>query len=123
MGKTEFRPDRAGLAALMVSAPMRAAMTGAGREVAAQAARTAPRRTGGLAASFRVEPTTTTVVTRRGGTQRRASGRVVTDLDYAAATEFGHNQGAGTQAAQVAGRHVLGTIARTRAARAARRSR
>ena len=123
MAKTQFRPDRAGLAALMVSAPMRAAMTGAGREVAAQAARTAPRRTGGLAASFRVEPTTTTVVTKRGGKQRRASGRVVTAADYAAATEFGHNQGTGPNARQVPGRHVLGAIARTKAAKAARRSR
>ena len=90
----DFEIDKAGLAALLVSDDMRAAMTAAGQDVAGAASLTAPYRTGRLAASFRVEPTIATVVTKRGGESRRASGRVVADAPYAAAVEFGHLAGA-----------------------------
>lgn len=122
-----FEVDRAGLAALLVSDGMRAAMTAAGQEVAAEAARRAPRRTGRLAGSYRVEPATATVTTRRGGATRRASGRVINDSPYAAAIEFGHLAGKvqGHKGFRyvVPGAHVLGLMAGSKAARAATRGR
>lgn len=122
-----FEVDRAGLAALLVSDDMRAAMTAAGQEVAAEAARRAPRRTGRLAGSYRVEPATATVTTRRGGATRRASGRVINDSPHAAAVEFGHLAGKvrGREGFRyvVPGAHVLGLMAGSRAARAATRGR
>ena len=122
-----FEVDRAGLAALLVSDGMRAAMTAAGQDVAGAASLTAPYRTGRLAASFRVEPTIATVVTKRGGESRRASGRVVADAPYAAAVEFGHLAGAVRAHAGfryvIPGAYTLGALAATRAARAARRGR
>lgn len=120
-----FVIDRAGVEALLVSSGMRAAMTGAGQDVAQVAQFTAPHATGRLAGSFRVEPTTATVVTRRGGQTRRASGRVVTDLPYAAAVEFGHLAGKvrGHSGFRwvVPGAYTLGRLAATKAARAARK--
>lgn len=122
-----FEVDRAGLAALLVSDGMRAAMTAAGQDVAGAASLTAPYRTGRLAASFRVEPTIATVVTKRGGESRRASGRVISDSPYAAAVEFGHLAGAVRAHAGfryvIPGAYTLGALAATRAARAARRGR
>lgn len=122
-----FEVDRAGLAALLVSDGMRAAMTAAGQDVAAEAARRAPRRTGRLAGSYRVESATATVTTRRGGATRRASGRVISDSPYAAAVEFGHLAGRvkGHEGFRyvVPGAHVLGLMAGSRAARAATRGR
>lgn len=112
-----FKPDRAGIAALLVSGPMQAAMLAAGQDVAAEASRRAPRASGRLAASFRAEPATATVRTRS-GTSRRASGRVVADVPYAAATEFGHASSAGTP---VPGAHTLGLMAAAKSARAGRR--
>ena len=122
-----FVIDRAGVDALLVSSGMRAAMTGAGQDVAQVAQFTAPHSSGRLAGSFRVEPTTATVVTQRGGQTRRASGRVVADAPYAAAVEFGHLAGAirahaGFQYV-IPGAYTLGALAATRAARAARRGR
>ena len=106
---------------------MRAAMTAAGQDVAGAASLTAPYRTGRLAASVRVEPTIATVVTKRGGESRRASGRVVADAPYAAAVEFGHLAGAVRAHAGfryvIPGAYTLGALAATRAARAARRGR
>lgn len=123
----DFVIDRAGVDALLVSSGMRAAMTGAGQDVAQVAQFTAPYATGRLAGSFRVEPTTATVVTRRDGATRRASGRVVTDLPYAAAVEFGHLAGkvhghAGFRWV-VPGAYTLGRLAATKASRAARKGR
>lgn len=112
-----FRPDSAGIAALLVSGPMQAAMLAAGQDVAAEASRRAPRASGALAASFRAEPATATIRTR-GGTSRRASGRVVADVPHAAATEFGHATQAGTP---VPGAHTLGLIAAGKSARGRRR--
>lgn len=107
----------------MVSQPMQAAMLAAGQDVAAEAARRSPRRTGQLASSFSVESTVATVVAR-GRASRRASGRVTTDAPHAAATEFGHMSGKATGAggvrSAVPGAHVLGELAATKAARAAR---
>ena len=123
----DFEVDKAGLAALFISSDMRAAMTAAGQDVAGAASLTAPYRTGRLAASFRVEPTIATVVTKRGGESRRASGRVVADAPYAAAVEFGHLAGAVRAHAGfryvIPGAYTLGALAATRAARAARRGR
>ena len=123
----DFEVDKAGLAALFISSDMRAAMTAAGQDVAGAASLTAPYRTGRLAASFRVEPTIATVVTKRGGESRRASGRVVADAPYAAAVEFGHLAGRvkGHEGFRyvVPGAHVLGLMAGSRAARAATRGR
>ncbi|WP_454931097.1 HK97 gp10 family phage protein [Actinomyces israelii] len=115
--------DRAGVEALLVSSGMRAAMTGAGQDVAQVAQLTAPHSSGRLAASFRVEPTTATVVTKRDGQTRRASGRVVTDLPYAAAVEFGHLAGKMHSHAGfrwvVPGAYTLGRLAATKASKAA----
>ena len=95
--------------------------------MAAEAARRAPRRTGRLAGSYRVESATATVTTRRGGATRRASGRVISDSPYAAAVEFGHLAGRvkGHEGFRyvVPGAHVLGLMAGSRAARAATRGR
>lgn len=118
-----FVIDRAGVEALLVSSGMRAAMTGAGQDVAQVAQLTAPHSSGRLAASFRVEPTTATVVTKRDGQTRRASGRVVTDLPYSAAVEFGHLAGkmhghAGFRWV-VPGSYTLGRLAATKASKAA----
>lgn len=114
-----FQIDRRGLDGLLVSSGMQAAMTAAGREVAAQAARKAPKATGALAGSYRVEPTTARVKTRR-GTSLRASGRVVNDSPHAAAVEFGHADAAGRP---VPGAHTLGRLAGARSARSAARAR
>ena len=120
-----FVIDRAGVDALLVSSGMRAAITGAGQDVAQVAQFTAPHSSGRLAGSFRVEPTTATVVTQRGGQTRRASGRVVTDLPYAAAVEFGHLAGRvrGHSGFRwvVPGAYTLGRLAATKASRAARK--
>lgn len=127
----DFEIDRAGLAGLLVSSGMQAAMTAAGQDVAQAVQLTAPYVTGRLAGSFRVEPTTATVVTKRDGQTRRASGRVVTDLPYSAAVEFGHLAGkvhghAGFRWV-VPGSYTLGRLAATKAsktaAKAARASR
>ena len=109
---TSFKPNSAGIAALLVSGPMQAAMLAAGQDVAAEAARRVPRASGALAASFHTEPTTATIKTR-GGTSRRASGRVIADVPYAAATEFGH-------ATPVPGAHTLGLLAAAKSARGRR---
>lgn len=114
MAGKDFVVDKRGLGSFLVSAPMRAAMTAAGRDVAAEAARTAPRQTGALAGSFDVTPTTTRVKTRD-GTQERASGRVSTTVSHAPAAEFGHRAGPSL----VPGAHTLGRLARTKAALAA----
>ena len=114
---TSFKPNSAGIAALLVSGPMQAAMLGAGQDVAAEAARRAPRASGALAASFHTEPTTATIKTR-GGTSR-ASGRVIADVPHAAATEFGHATQAGTP---VPGAHTLGLLAAAKSARGRRRT-
>ena len=106
---TSFKPNSAGIAALLVSGPMQAAML---------AARRAPRASGALAASFHIEPTTATIKTR-GGTSRRASGRVIADVPHAAATEFGHATQAGTP---VPGAHTLGLLAAAKSARGRRRT-
>lgn len=122
-----FVIDRAGVDALLVSSGMRAAITGAGQDVAQVAQFTAPHSSGRLAGSFRVEPTTATVVTQRGGQTRRASGRVVTDLPYAAAVEFGHLaskvRGHSSFRWVVPGAYTLGRLAATKASRAARKGR
>ena len=115
---TSFKPNSAGIAALLVSGPMQAAMLAAGQDVAAEAARRAPRASGALAASFHIEPTTATIKTR-GGTSRRASGRVIADVPHAAATEFGHATQAGTP---VPGAHTLGLLAAAKSARDRRRT-
>ena len=120
----EVKLDGAGVAALMVSQPMRAAMLAAGQEVAAEARRRMPRRTGALAASVRVEPAVAVVATRKGGPSSRASGRVIAEAPHAAAAEFGHlgaqvRGHAGFQLV-VPGAHTLGRMAATKAARAAR---
>lgn len=132
MGRSrDLEIDRAGLAGLLVSSGMQAAMTAAGQDVAQAVQLTAPYVTGRLAGSFRVEPTTATVVTKRDGQTRRASGRVVTDLPYSAAVEFGHLAGkvhghAGFRWV-VPGSYTLGRLAATKAsktaAKAARASR
>lgn len=132
MGRSrDLEIDRAGLAGLLVSSGMQAAMTAAGQDVAQAVQLTAPYVTGQLAGSFRVEPTTATVVTKRDGQTRRASGRVVTDLPYSAAVEFGHLAGkvhghAGFRWV-VPGSYTLGRLAATKAsktaAKAARASR
>lgn len=119
----DFVIDKAGVKALLVSSGMQAAMTGAGQDVAQVAQFTAPYATGRLAGSFRVEPATATVVTRRDGATRRASGRVVTDLPYAAAVEFGHLAGkvhghAGFRWV-VPGAYTLGRLAATKVSKAA----
>lgn len=119
----DFVIDKAGVEALLVSSGMQAAMTGAGQDVAQVAQFTAPYATGRLAGSFRVEPATATVVTRRDGATRRASGRVVTDLPYAAAVEFGHLAGkvhgrAGFRWV-VPGAYTLGRLAATKVSKAA----
>lgn len=116
MGTPEFKPNKPGIAAFLVSGPMRAAVLGAGRDVAAEAARRTPRASGALAASYRVEPATATIRTRRDGETRRASGRVINDAPHAAALEFGHASPSGTP---VPGVHVLGRMAATKAAKAA----
>lgn len=115
---TSFKPNSAGIAALLVSGPMQAAMLAAGQDVAAEAARRAPRASGALAASFHTEPTTATIKTR-GGTSRRASGRVIADVPHAAATEFGHATQAGPP---VPGAHTLGLLAAAKSARGRRRT-
>ena len=115
---TSFKPNSAGIAALLVSGPMQAAMLAAGQDVAAEAARRVPRASGALAASFHTEPTTATIKTR-GGTSRRASGRVIADVPHAAATEFGHAPQAGTP---VPGAHTLGLLAAAKSARGRRRT-
>ena len=123
----DFEIDKAGLAALFISSDMQAAMTAAGQDVAGAASLTAPYRTGRLAASFRVEPTIATVVTKRGGESRRASGRVVGDPPDAAPRELGHRARAGRAPPRLRyglpGAYTLGALAATRAARAARRGR
>lgn len=122
MAGKDFVVDKRGLGSFLVSAPMRAAMTAAGRDVAAEAARTAPRQTGALAGSFEVTPTTARVKTRD-GTQERASGRVSTTVSHAPAVEFGHLAGdvKGHQGFRfvVPGAHTLGRLARSKAALAA----
>ena len=112
---TSFKPNSAGIAALLVSGPMQAAMLAAGQDVAAEAARRAP---GALAASFHIAPTPATIKTC-GGTSRRASGRVIADVPHAAATEFGHATQAGTP---VPGAHTLGLLAAAKSARGRRRT-
>lgn len=125
MGRSrDLEIDRAGLAGLLVSSGMQAAMTAAGQDVAQAASFSAPSRTGSLAGSYRVEPTTVRVRTKRGGPLPRASGRVVNDDPYAAAVEFGHLAGpvrghAGFRWV-VPGAHTLGRLAATKASKAAR---
>ena len=85
---------------------------------AAEAARRAPRASGALAASFHTEPTTATIKTR-GGTSRRASGRVIADVPHAVSAEFGHATQAGTP---VPGAHTLGLLAAAKSARGRRRT-
>lgn len=126
MGRSrDLEIDRAGLAGLLVSSGMQAAMTAAGQDVAQAVQFTAPYSSGQLARSFRVEPATATVVTRRDGATRRASGRVVTDLPYAAAVEFGHLAGRvrGHSGFRwvVPGAYTLGRLAATKASKAARK--
>ena len=72
---TSFKPNSAGIAALLVSGPMQAAML--------------------------------------------AAGRVIADVPYAAATEFGHATQAGTP---VPGAHTLGLLAAAKSARGRRRT-
>ena len=103
---TSFKPNSAGIAALLVSGPMQAAMLAAGQDVAAEAARRAPRASGALAASFHTEPTTATI-------------RVIADVPHAAATEFGHATQAGTP---VPGAHTLGLLAAAKSARGRKRT-
>ena len=114
---TSFKPNSAGIAALLVSGPMQAAMLAAGQDVAAEAARRAPRASGALAAPSHTAPTAPPSKTR-GGTSRRASGRVIADVPHAAATEFGHATPAGTP---VPGAHTLGILAAAKSARGRRR--
>ena len=115
---TSFKPNSAGIAALLVSGPMQAAMLAAGQDVAAEAARRAPRASGALAASFHIEPTPATIKAG-GGPSHRASGRVIADVPHAAATEFGHATQAGPP---VPGAHTLGLLAAAKSARGRRRT-
>lgn len=112
-----FRGDRAGIAALMVSETMAAAMRGIGADVAAEASRRAPKRTGTMADAYKVQPTTATIRTRF-GISRRASGRVVNDNPHALAAEFGHAAPGGVV---VPGTHTLGRLAGAKSAKTARR--
>jgi hypothetical protein len=114
-----FEIDKRGAQALLVSSGMRAAMLAAAQEVAQEASRTAPSRSGALGGSYRTESATARVRTRDGATER-AAGRVVNDSPYAAAVEFGH---AGPGGAPVAGAHTLGRLAGSKRARAAGRAR
>lgn len=114
MARPGFIPDQRGIAALLVSSAMRSAMTAAGREVAKEATRTAPKATGAMADRYHVEPTTALVRTRRGGDQPRASGRVINDSPHAAPNEFGYTAPNGRR---IPGHNTLGKLARTRRAR------
>ena len=111
--RTKFIANQKGIAALLVSSGMRAAMAGAGQEVAKEAARTAPKSTGAMADNYRVQPTTAIVRTRRSGDQPRASGRVINDSEHAAPNEFGYTAHNGKR---VPGHNTLGKIARTKRA-------
>ncbi|WP_172121311.1 HK97 gp10 family phage protein [Actinomyces faecalis] len=114
-----FEIDRRGAQALLVSSGMRAAMLAAAQEVAQEASRTAPSRSGALAGSYRTESATARVRTRRGGVSERAAGRVLNDSPHAAAVEFGH---AGPGGAPVAGAHTLGRLAGSKRAKASGRT-
>ena len=115
---TSFKPNSAGIAALLVSGPMQAAMLAAGQDVAAEAARRATRASGAPARSFHTDPSAATIKPSR-ATSRRASGRVIADVPHAAATEFGHATQAGTP---VPGAHTLGLLAAAKSARGRRRT-
>lgn len=119
MGKTQdFSINRRGLQAFLLGGEMKAAMLAAAQDVAAEAARRTPRRSGELAASYRVEQATVTIPSRKYGSTTRAAGRVTSDSSHAAAAEFGHYTIYGHP---IPGKHVLGKMAGARSLRARRR--
>ena len=120
-----FRLDHAGLDRLLASAQMGAVMLAQAQDMLPVVRAATPRRSGALAASWRVESAQTVVRTRKGGTSVRAGARILSDAEHAAAVEFGH-LGAAVPGAEgyrfvVPGRHMLGALANTRAARAAKK--
>ncbi|WP_128683449.1 HK97 gp10 family phage protein [Actinomyces qiguomingii] len=117
--------NHAGLDRLLASSQMGTAIFAQAQDMLPVVRAATPHRSGALAASWRVESSQTVVRTRKGGTSVRAGARIISDAEHAAAVEFGHLGTAvpGVEGYRVVvpGQHMLGALAGTRAARAAKK--